>query len=87
MLSYSREPYYYSKKCAEETLWDFVEKNEPHFTVAVANPSFVIGPVLHDRQGSSESVSIHAGFMNGTLPGTANFGFGYVDVRGYRFLH
>ena len=39
-----------SKKFAELAAWDFMEKEKPTFALAVMNPPFVFGPVIHDLQ-------------------------------------
>jgi nucleoside-diphosphate-sugar epimerase len=36
-----------SKKLAEKTAWDFVEKEKPNFTVATLCPPLVLGPIVH----------------------------------------
>jgi dihydroflavonol-4-reductase len=35
--SLTRNPYYYSKKVAEEAAWNFVEEKKPHFNLVVIN--------------------------------------------------
>eukprot|EP01129_Flabellula_baltica_P004362 TRINITY_DN1515_c0_g1_i2.p1 TRINITY_DN1515_c0_g1~~TRINITY_DN1515_c0_g1_i2.p1 ORF type:complete len:406 (+),score=85.19 TRINITY_DN1515_c0_g1_i2:565-1782(+) len=80
------EPYYYSKRCAEEATWNFMNEEERHFSVACINPSFVLGPLLHDKH-SGESVDFLAELLNGRHPGVAKFGFPHVDVRDVARAH
>ena len=54
LASYDR-----SKVLAEKAAWDFVAENNGHrFDFAVVNPGFIIGPLLHDVEGTSAGVSV-----------------------------
>jgi dihydroflavonol-4-reductase len=36
--SLKRNPYYYSKKLAEEAAWNFMDEKKPHFDLVTINP-------------------------------------------------
>jgi nucleoside-diphosphate-sugar epimerase len=51
--SLTRNPYYYSKTLAEKAAWDFMDKENPVFSLVVINPFAVLGYVC---QGLNPSV-------------------------------
>jgi len=84
--SLSRNPYYYSKKLAEEAAWRFV--NEEHkgcFKLVVLNPFLVIGPHLAKQVGES-SQGLQR-MMSGEMPGIMDLHWCYVDARDVAKAH
>lgn len=78
--STDHQPYSYSKVVAEQEAWHIAEKQDK-WTLAVINPSFIMGPsrTLHSN---SESIL----WMEGLIKGKFKFGLpkmynGVVDVR------
>ena len=82
-----------SKKFAEESAWEFVEKEKPNFTLATLCPPLVLGPVVHYFTGldalntSNENVRdmIQGKFKKDGLPPTRVVLF--VDVRDIALAH
>lgn len=70
---------------AERAAWDFVEKEGGDTELVVVNPTFVLGPTLTTRLGSS-SYLIKA-FLEGTIPVAPRARMGVVDVRDVAELH
>ncbi|HEY2474173.1 MAG TPA: aldehyde reductase [Candidatus Cybelea sp.] len=78
-------PYARSKTIAERAAWDFIKTNGGTMTLAVVNPTVVIGPVLGDDPSYSfQSVSR---LLKGDMPMIPRLGFNFVDVRDVADLH
>ena len=54
--SLTRNPYYYSKTLAERSAWEYVEKENPAFELAVINPGAVIGTSLVPSLNTSNQI-------------------------------
>ncbi|GAA0238546.1 NAD-dependent epimerase/dehydratase family protein [Cryptosporangium japonicum] len=78
-------PYPRSKVVAERAAWDFVEKEGGDTELVVVNPTFVLGPTLTTRLGSS--AYLIKGLMEGTMPVAPRARMGVVDVRDVADLH
>jgi len=89
--SLTRNPYYYSKKLAEESAWNYVreceENGEECFKLVVINPFIVIGPGLSTQGGMNESNNIFKGMLEGGYPAIMRIGWGMVDVRDVAQAH
>jgi dihydroflavonol-4-reductase len=78
-------PYARSKTLAERAAWDFMTTSGGTMTLAVVNPTVVIGPVLgEDPSYSFQSVSR---LLEGAMPAIPRLGFNFVDVRDIADLH
>jgi dihydroflavonol-4-reductase len=78
-------PYARSKTIAERAAWDFMKANGGAMTLAVVNPTVVIGPVLgEDPSYSFQSISR---LLAGAMPAIPRLGFNFVDVRDIADLH
>ncbi|CAG9535723.1 unnamed protein product [Cercopithifilaria johnstoni] len=77
--------YVKSKTLAEKAAWDFVHKEGVKFKLTVINPSLVVGPLLHNVQGTS--ISIIRRFLNSEIPVVPAVQFGLVDVRDVAQAH
>lgn len=80
-----------SKKFAETSAWDFMEKEQPlPFTLTVLNPPFVFGPILHELK-SLDSINTSNKRALNTIQGKKHEGpIGsslYVDVRDLAEAH
>lgn len=74
-----------SKTIAERAAWDFMKTNARTTTLAVVNPTVVIGPVLgEDPSYSFQSISR---LLAGDIPMIPRLGFNFVDVRDIADLH
>ncbi|KAK3766910.1 hypothetical protein RRG08_040432 [Elysia crispata] len=76
-----------SKHLAEKAAWDFVTElpaNEK-FELAVVNPNFVVGPILHGATGMSFEV-IKSIFTR-EMPMLPHFSIGICDVRDVALAH
>ncbi|RUS77592.1 hypothetical protein EGW08_014650, partial [Elysia chlorotica] len=76
-----------SKHLAEKAAWDFVNNlpaNEK-FELAVVNPNFVVGPILHGATGSSFEL-IHK-LLTRKMPRVPHFSIGLCDVRDVALAH
>ena len=87
-----QEGYRASKTFAEKAAWDFVEREQPNFTLATVNPPFVFGPVfswlqtLENLNTSNQRIEgILTGKARDELPPTGTFV--YVDVRDLAIAH
>ncbi len=82
-------PYEKSKALAEQAAWNFVRErqrnNLPCFELAVINPGFVLGPILHDGEGTS--MSIMKNLLERQAPMLPNISFGTCDVRQVALAH
>ncbi|KAK6113343.1 NAD dependent epimerase/dehydratase family protein [Brugia pahangi] len=77
--------YVKSKTLAEKAAWDFVHKEDIKFKLTVINPALVVGPLLHNVQGTS--ISIIRRFLNNEIPAVPAVQFGLVDVRDIAQAH
>ena len=77
--------YFQSKTIAERAAWDFMAEHGGATTLAVVNPTAVLGPVL--TRENLGSVQIVQRLLNGSMPGTPRLGFNIVDVRDVADLH
>ena len=86
--SLTRNAYYYSKKMAEKSAWNFYEKENPDWTLCVVNPWMVIGPELNPSvKQPNPSNMMTLLFIIGAYPVRLNFSLGYVDVRDVALAH
>ncbi len=83
--SLTRNPYYYSKTMAERSAWDFIEKNNPDFTLVVINPSVVIGPSLVPSLNTSNRIL--RDLLAGIYPMIMSLNWGFVDIRDVAHSH
>ncbi|MFG1927809.1 NAD-dependent epimerase/dehydratase family protein [Cryptosporangium sp. NPDC048952] len=74
-----------SKAVAERAAWDFVEKEGGDTELVVVNPTFILGPTLTTRLGSS--MYLIKGLLEGTMPVAPRARMGVVDVRDVADLH
>src|SRR5262249_5955704 len=75
-----------SKTLAEKAAWELVQAaGGGKTTMAVVNPTLVLGPVL--SKDASDSVTVVSRLLTGRVPGVPNFGFNIVDVRDVADLH
>lgn len=81
-----------SKTFAEKAAWDFVQREQPKFTITTISPPMVLGPILH---ASVDSANLDVGnqtvydFLSGRarhrIP--ANLLYHWVDVRDLALCH
>lgn len=81
--SLERNPYYYSKKLAEEAAWKYAQ--EEKLDLVVINPFVVIGPCLSKEV--NPSAGIIRDIFNGAYPAIMDFTWGMVDVRDVARAH
>ncbi len=81
----SRNPYYYSKVCAERAAWKFAEDANPGWDLVVINPFTVIGPSKSVSLNTSNQVI--ADLLNGKYPAIMDLTLGLVDVRDVAEAH
>lgn len=74
-----------SKTIAERAAWDLIAKQSGSTSLAVVNPTLVLGPVL--SRDFSGSVQVVERLMAGRVPGVPRLGFNIVDVRDVADLH
>ena len=74
-----------SKTSAEREAWELVATAGPDMSLSTVLPVFVIGPAT--SADVSPSLVIVSRLMKGDLPGIANLGFSFVDVRDVADLH
>ena len=74
-----------SKTLAEKAAWDYVEKENHPFELAVINPALVIGPSLSGDLGESNKAILMV--ATGKMPVAVPLQFGYVDVRDVAAAH
>jgi len=82
----SRNPYYYSKRLAEEAGWDYVKKNSPKFELVAVNPFLVIGPELSPTSVNTSN-AIFQDLLSGKFPAIIALIWGVVDVRDVAKAH
>jgi len=78
--SLTRNPYYYSKKLAEEAAWKFMKETNVTFELVVINPFIVIGPELNPSSVNTSN-QLFADLFHGKYPGILDLNWGMVDVR------
>jgi len=74
-----------SKTIAELAAWEFMEMENPDFSLTVINPVLVMGPSLSKDVGTSNSLVKN--MINGSVPGTPKIHIGIVDVRDVASAH
>ena len=74
-----------SKTMAELAAWEFMEMENPDFSLAVINPVLVMGPTLSKDVGTSNSLVKN--MISGSVPGTPKIHIGIVDVRDVASVH
>ena len=74
-----------SKTMAELAAWEFMEMENPDFSLTVINPVLVMGPTLSKDVGTSNSLVKN--MINGSVPGTPKIHIGIVDVRDVASVH
>ena len=74
-----------SKTMAELAAWEFMEMENPDFSLTVINPVLVMGPSLSKDVGTSNSLVKN--MINGSVPGTPKIHIGIVDVRDVASAH
>uniref|UniRef100_F1L7N0 Oxidoreductase n=1 Tax=Ascaris suum TaxID=6253 RepID=F1L7N0_ASCSU len=75
-----------SKTLAERAAWDFV-RSDPgvKFQLTVINPTLIVGPLLHNIQGTS--ITLIRRFLNNQMPAVPSIEIGMVDVRDVANAH
>jgi dihydroflavonol-4-reductase len=73
------QTYIKSKTVAELAAWNFLKTEGGSLELVVVNPVGIFGPAL--SAGTTSSLGIFEGLLNGTIPGTSTIVFGIVDVR------
>ena len=74
-----------SKTLAEKAAWNYVEKEDNPFELAVINPALVIGPSLSGDLGvSNKAIEM---VVTGKMPVAIPIQFGFVDVRDVASAH
>lgn len=74
-----------SKTMAELAAWEFMEMENPDFSLTVINPVLVMGPSLSKDIGTSNSLVKN--MISGSVPGTPKIHIGIVDVRDVASAH
>ncbi len=82
-----RNPYFYSKVCAEKAAWSYLEahKDTCGFDIVTINPFMVIGPSL--GPSLNESNKVIRDLMHGKYPCLMTLNWGIVDVRDVAHSH
>jgi nucleoside-diphosphate-sugar epimerase len=78
-------PYPRSKAIAERTAWDFIEHEGGDTELVVVNPTFILGPTLTSKAGSS--LQLTKAMLDGTMPVVRRQRFGVADERDVADLH
>jgi len=81
----TNNPYFYSKKLAEEAAWNLYEQHKDKIELVVVNPFYVIGPILSPNINSSLS-RVKSYLLNDNaqvIPGKVSV----VDVRDVATAH
>ncbi|KAK9455155.1 hypothetical protein V1511DRAFT_499613 [Dipodascopsis uninucleata] len=79
-----------SKTFAEKSVWDFLEKEKPGFTVTTINPPLVWGPMIHNvtKESINTSNANIYSLINGSLKTVPNSPIAaWVDVRNVAEAH
>lgn len=81
------DAYAKSKTLAEKAAWDFIKElpDEDKIELAVINPAYVMGPVLHGSQCTSMEVLKR--LLERSLPAVPKLNFALVDVRDVAAAH
>ncbi|GBQ65095.1 nucleoside-diphosphate-sugar epimerase [Ameyamaea chiangmaiensis NBRC 103196] len=79
------DAYTRSKTIAERTAWEIIGAEGGATTLAVVNPSVILGPVL--GRDFSPSIGLVQRLLAGKVPGLPRLGFEFVDVRDLADLH
>lgn len=79
------DAYTRSKTIAERTGWEIIGAEGGATTLAVVNPSVILGPVL--GRDFSPSIGLVQRLLAGKVPGLPRLGFDFVDVRDLADLH
>jgi dihydroflavonol-4-reductase len=74
-----------SKAIAERAAWDLMERDGGGTELVVVNPTFILGPTLTTRLGSS--MHLIKAMLDGTMPVAPRARFGVADVRDVADLH
>jgi dihydroflavonol-4-reductase len=82
-----RNPYFYSKVCAEKAAWSYLDahKDTCGFDIVTINPFMVIGPSL--GPSLNESNKVIRDLMHGKYPCLMTLNWGIVDVRDVAHSH
>lgn len=83
--SRSATPYVLSKTLAERTARDHMARSGSALRFMTVNPTFVLGPLLDRRAGSS--VGVVRMILKGTYPAVPRLQTGIVDVRDVAAIH
>lgn len=78
-----RNPYYLSKKLAEEEAWKLADGAA--WKLVVINPYMTIGPSIGPGRNTSNDVL--ANILGGSYPGIMALSWGFVDVRDIAHAH
>ena len=78
-------PYPRSKAIAERTAWDFIKHEGGDTELVVVNPTFILGPTLTSKAGSS--LQLTKAMLDGTMTVVRRQRFGVADVRDVADLH
>ena len=81
----TRNPYHFSKTCAEKAAWDFMRAARPNFDLAVINPASVIGPSLSPALNSTNE--FFTDLFKGRYPAIIGLSWSFVDVRDVALAH
>jgi dihydroflavonol-4-reductase len=81
--SLERNPYYYSKKLAEEEAWQCAQ--EADWELLVINPFLVVGPSLSPSLNTSNKIFVD--MLTGEYPVIMGLNWGIVDVRDVAQAH
>ncbi|KAK7478306.1 hypothetical protein BaRGS_00030458, partial [Batillaria attramentaria] len=83
----SLDAYAKSKTLAEKAAWDYIKElpDEDKIELAVINPAYVMGPVLHGSQCTSMEVAKR--LLERSLPAVPKLNFAIVDVRDVAAAH
>ncbi|XP_076435893.1 uncharacterized protein LOC143275577 [Babylonia areolata] len=81
------DAYAKSKTLAEKAAWDFIKElpDEDKIELAVINPAYVMGPVLHGSQCTSMEVIKR--LLERSMPACPKLNFAIVDVRDVATAH
>lgn len=75
----TNNPYFYSKKLAEQAAWKLWGEKKDKIDLVVVNPFFVLGPIK--STSLNQSVSRIKGYLLGDKAGLLPGKVGIVDVR------
>lgn len=86
----NRNPYYYSKTCAEREAWNYVSgvgsnSQKVHFDLVVMNPWVILGPAIDNSL--NESNKLICDILSGVYPVVMSLEFAIVDVRDVARAH